>query len=255
MRPKKHFGQHFLRDQHAADLIVESLHGFPFDHVLEVGPGEGVLTQRLLKAYENRLTAVEVDPDAMEHLRRVFAGRGICLELEDFLIWDGGDLLKDRLAVIGNFPYNISSQILFRILDWRAFVPVVVGMFQKEVADRVRAASGSKTYGILSVLIQAYYTTEGIVDLEPEAFYPPPKVHSSVIRLVRRETPLVTVEFGTLLKVVKMAFNQRRKTLRNALKTLILQSPGDIPYLDKRAEQLSVEAFDELARALTGNRK
>ncbi|MCB0395076.1 MAG: ribosomal RNA small subunit methyltransferase A [Flavobacteriales bacterium] len=254
MRPKKHFGQHFLTDTNTALQIVQALQGIDFEKVVEVGPGKGILTQHLQTTYGDKLYVVEIDPEAAAFVTDLIPAIKPQLFLEDFLKWDPAQTECLSLAVIGNFPYNISSQILFRILDNRPMIPLVVGMFQKEVADRVREQPGSKTYGILSVLIQAYYEVEQVMTLQPGAFFPPPKVKSSVIRLVRRETPRILADEKWFRQVVKLAFNQRRKTLRNALKTVILPSFGEVPYLTKRAEELSVEAFDELARALRPDR-
>ncbi|MCB0430518.1 MAG: ribosomal RNA small subunit methyltransferase A [Flavobacteriales bacterium] len=250
MRAKKKFGQHFLKDTSMAMRIVDALEGETFDRVLEIGPGKGVLTDILLPRYGSRFWAVEIDREAVEYLHDRFREPSLQLVSEDFLRWDLSELGTGSFAVIGNFPYNISSQILFRVVENRDRIPVTVGMFQKEVADRVRAEPGSKVYGILSVWIQAFYEVDEIMTVLPDAFHPPPKVKSAVIRLRRLETPRIQSDPDWFLKVVKTAFNQRRKTLRNALKTVILHPSGEIPFLDQRAETLSVEAFDELAGVL-----
>ena len=256
VRAKKHLGQHFLRDLDAARRIAESitLHN-GCHHVLEVGPGTGALTRPLLDRGDLDVSAVEIDDESVHFLtsqgilpaERVF---GV-----DLLKWNPDEAFPNGapFIVAGNFPYNISSQILFRVLDWCDRVPECVGMFQKEVAERVAEGPGSKTYGILSVLLQTYYDIEYLFTVHEHAFDPPPKVKSGVIRLVRntvRELPF-GMSNAHFKRVVKAAFNQRRKTLRNSLKGGGFD-PDKIPeqFQGKRAEQLSVIEFHALAAAL-----
>jgi 16S rRNA (adenine1518-N6/adenine1519-N6)-dimethyltransferase len=246
VRPKKHLGQHFLRDQNIARKIVESLDLPAADQrpVLEIGPGMGVLTSMLIERYSGRLFLVEIDAESVEYLHRTYPALGHHLIQGDFLRLDLQALFPKPFVIIGNFPYNISSQIFFQVLDHRDRVDQVVCMLQKEVADRLCAKHGSKVYGILSVLLQAFYDLESLFKVSPGAFHPPPKVMSSVIRLkrnARKELPCDELLFRT---VVKQAFQKRRKTLRNALKHLNLPASVDeLDLMDKRPEQLSVEDF------------
>jgi 16S rRNA (adenine1518-N6/adenine1519-N6)-dimethyltransferase len=247
VRAKKSLGQHFLRDLEAAKSIADlmSKHG-DYDQVLEIGPGMGVLTQYLLQHTEYQTDVVELDRESVEYLNihypelkgRIHSADFLHLNLEKFF---GGK----KFGIVGNFPYNISSQILFKVLDYKDLVPEVAGMFQKEVAVRIASKPGNKDYGILSVLLQAFYDIEYCFSLGPEVFSPPPKVNSGVIRLKRNHVTDLGVSESMFKSVVKMGFNQRRKTLRNALKAL--QLPEN-PYMSKRAEQLSVAEFLELTK-------
>lgn len=249
VRPKKHLGQHFLTDPEIARRIAGSFSPYP-SHLLEIGPGKGILTQAIIEHKPDNFYMVEIDREAIDHLKNTFPELKTRVVEGDFLKMKLNDLFNHQFAVIGNFPYNISSQILFKILEFRAFIPEVVGMFQKEVADRIAAPHGNKTYGILSVLIQAFYKVERLFTLNEGAFFPPPKVKSTVIKLTRKETdPLGSLDMF-FIKVVKTAFNQRRKTLRNALR--VLQVEQNIPshMLTKRAEELKVEDFIELAKEI-----
>ena len=256
VRAKKHLGQHFLRDLDAARRIAEGItkHKGCTD-VLEVGPGTGALTRPLLQRGDLRVKAVELDHESVEFLTT----QGV-LDKEhifgvDLLKWDPDEAYPGStpFIVAGNFPYNISSQILFRVLDWRDRVPECVGMFQKEVAERVAEGPGSKTYGILSVLLQTYYDIEYLFTVHENAFDPPPKVKSGVIRLVRNDVIDLPygITFDHLRRVVKAAFSQRRKTLRNSIKSGGFDA-AHIPerFQGQRAEQLSVAEFHELAAAL-----
>ncbi|MCQ2173573.1 MAG: 16S rRNA (adenine(1518)-N(6)/adenine(1519)-N(6))-dimethyltransferase RsmA [Bacteroidales bacterium] len=252
VRAKKALGQHFLTDQNTARAIVDALEGgHPACDVLEIGPGMGVLTRYLLSRQDLNLKMVEVDTESVEYLLTHFPGMQGRLIEADYLRLDVGKLFKGSYKVIGNFPYNISSQIFFKILDDRDRIPEVVCMIQKEVADRIAEPPGSKTYGILSVFLQAWYDTEFILSVGPGAFAPPPKVKSAVIRLRRNSRTELGCDEKLFRQVVKMAFNQRRKTLRNALKPLINEKGlacGLLanPVFDLRAEKLSVEDFIEL---------
>ncbi len=253
VRPKKHLGQHFLKDTTIAERIVNSLtqHG-GYRKVLEIGPGTGVLTQFLVQLSNYELTVIEVDTESVAYLKQRYPELPILSE--DFLQTRLDEHFAAPYAIIGNFPYNISSQIFFRVLDERDRVPEVVGMLQKEVADRLCAPPGSKTYGILSVLLQAYYTLEYLFTVEPHVFHPPPKVRSAVIRLQRNATAQLACDEVLFRRVVKQGFQNRRKTLRNALKPLNL-SPAvqSLPVLNQRAEQLSVGDFVELTQQISGS--
>ena len=253
VRPKKHLGQHFLKDTEIAERIVRSLTGHHhYRHVLEIGPGTGVLTQFLVQQPNYSLTVIEVDTESVAYLRQVYPGLPILSD--DFLRVSLERSLPEPYAIIGNFPYNISSQIFFRVLDERDRVPEVVGMLQKEVADRLCAPPGNKTYGILSVLLQAYYSVEYLFTVEPHVFHPPPKVRSAVVRLQRNDTRRLACDEGLFRRVVKQGFQNRRKTLRNALKPLNLsEAVRSLPVLNQRAEQLSVEDFVALTQQISGS--
>ena len=249
VKPKKHLGQHFLRDLSAAERIAAALtsHG-DYSKIIEIGPGTGVLTQYLLQRKEFETWVAEIDTESVDYLKVHFPQLQDRLLEGDFLRMDLEAKLGERFAVIGNFPYNISSQILFKVYDHRDKVPEVVGMFQKDVAERVCAGPGSKTYGILSVLLQAFYTCEYLFTVEPEAFNPPPKVRSGVIRLKRNEVDKLPCDEARFFQIVKMGFNQRRKTLRNSLSRMdgIAQIDKSGEIWGKRPEQLSVEEFVQL---------
>lgn len=252
VRPKKHLGQHFLKDQTFALRIVEALQ-LPEERntVIEIGPGTGVLTQFLQKKDSVDLTLVEIDRESIVYLKEHFAGLANKIVAGDFLKLDLKAQFASDLHIIGNFPYNISSQIFFKVLDHRSQVKQVVCMLQKEVADRIAEKPGSKTYGILSVLLQAYYTIEYLFKVPPGVFFPPPKVMSAVIRLTRNNVTKLECDEVLFKAVVKQAFQNRRKTLRNALKVLNL--PASLmshPLMDKRAEQLGVEQFVFLTKQL-----
>ena len=251
VRPKKALGQHFLTDQGVAQAIVASLQSS--GPVLEVGPGTGVLTQYLLRDPQIDLKVVEIDTESVRYLLAHFPVLAPRLYEADFLRMDLGKLFPGTFAVIGNFPYNISSQIFFKILDYRQQIPEVTGMVQKEVAERLAAGPGTKTYGILSVLLQAWYDIEYLFTVGEGAFVPPPKVKSAVIRLTRNSRTALDCDEDLFRRVVKTTFNQRRKTIRNSLKPILAtlpKLPDYIPYLDARPEQLSVEEFVALTAAL-----
>ncbi len=252
VRPKKHLGQHFLKDQNIARKIAEALtlHG-NYNTVLEVGPGTGVLTKFLLEKNDYSLFVSEIDKESVEYLQKHFVALKERIIAGDFLKMDLESIAPGPLAVIGNFPYNISSQIFFKVLDYHHKIPEVVGMIQKEVAVRLAEKEGSRDYGILSVLLQAYYDIELLFTVPPEVFNPPPRVNSAVIRLKRNQRSKLPCDEVLFRKVVKTAFQKRRKTLRNALKELPLPTELEVdPILQKRAEQLSVEDFFELTLSL-----
>jgi 16S rRNA (adenine1518-N6/adenine1519-N6)-dimethyltransferase len=254
VRPKKSLGQHFLHDQTTAKKIVDSLKVIDQKSVLEIGPGMGVLTRYLIELPIN-LKVVEIDRDSVPYLKKHYPTLTENIIEGDFLQIDINTLFDGNFSVIGNFPYNISSQIFFRVLDHKSKVDQVVCMLQKEVADRIAAPHGSKTYGILSVLLQAYYNVKMLFKVPPGAFTPPPKVISAVIRLERNDVKQLKCDEKLFVQVVKQGFNTRRKTLRNALKNLNL--PAEISALeimDKRAEQLSVDSFIELTLLIERSR-
>ena len=249
---KKALGQHFLTDQSIAMKIVDSLSRSEIRDVLEIGPGMGVLTQYLLKRDDLELKLVELDGESVEYLLTHFPGMQGKLYQADYLKLDIHTLFSGQYRVIGNFPYNISSQIFFKILEDKDRVPEVVCMIQKEVAERIAEKPGSKTYGILSVLLQAWYDIDYIVSVGSGAFCPPPKVQSAVIRLRRNSRSSLGCDEKLFKTVVKTAFNQRRKTLRNALKPLLNESiDSSDPVFDLRAERLSVEDFVALTNLIS----
>ena len=253
VRAKKSLGQHFLIDQTAAQSIVNALtHDSTVPEVLEIGPGMGVLTRYLLERSDIDLKAVELDNESVEYLLAHYPVLNGRLVYADFLKLDVHRLFSGDYRIIGNFPYNISSQIFFKILDDRNHIPEVVCMIQKEVADRIAEGPGSKTYGILSVFLQAWYDIDYILSVGPGAFSPPPKVKSAVIRLRRNSRTELGCDELLFKQVVKAAFNQRRKTLRNALKPILKEGfDTSAPVFDLRAERLSVEDFVELTKKLT----
>lgn len=239
VKAKKHLGQHFLKDENIAFKIADSL-SHDTQQVLEIGPGTGVLTKYLLKKQFDTFYAVEIDRESASYLRSHYPEFEAGLMEADFLKMDIGQLFTGQFSVIGNFPYNISSQIFFRILEHHEKINQAVGMIQKEVAVRLAAKPGKKDFGILSVLLQTWYNIEYLFTVEPQVFIPPPKVQSAVIRLTRNQRTNIPCDEKLYLQVIKTAFNQRRKTLHNALKPM-----GDYngEFAGKRAEQLSVEQF------------
>jgi 16S rRNA (adenine1518-N6/adenine1519-N6)-dimethyltransferase len=249
VRPKKQFGQHFLKEDAIAQRIAGALtHHGSYRDVIEIGPGTGALTKHLIDRKDIDLWCVELDREAAAHLQEHFPQLQDRLIIGDFLKLDLHERFKENFAIIGNFPYNISTQIVFQVLAHRDRCTEVIGMFQKEVSDRIRAAPGSKVYGITSVLAQAWYTVEQLMNVEPGSFIPPPKVRSAVIRMQRNGVEKLRCDEKLFFTVVKTAFNQRRKTLSNALKPLGKPVPAE--FAGKRAEQLSVEDFVELTVAL-----
>lgn len=241
---KKSLGQHFLKDENICRKIVAALQAHPFSQLLEVGPGGGALTKYLLEPEDVNFKAVELDQEKVNYLEQTYPAIKGKLIHQSFLDMDKP--FDGPFTVVGNFPYNISTQILFRLLDWRDELQAAVGMFQKEVAQRAAAREGSKVYGVLSVLVQAFFKVEYLFDVHENCFQPPPKVKSGVIRLLpRTEKPAMRSE-KEFFNLVKIAFNQRRKTLRNAVKGLFDAAILEDELFNKRAEQLSVEQFAEL---------
>ena len=241
---KKSLGQHFLKDEKVVDKIIAALMQHPFENLLEVGPGGGALTKHLVEIPNIHFKAVELDEEKVIYLLKEFPVLKDQLIHKSFLEIDRP--FDKPFTVIGNFPYNISTQILFKVLEWKEYVPVVIGMFQKEVAERAAAKEGSKIYGVLSVLLQYYYEVEYLFSVGNEAFIPQPKVQSGVIRLTRRENFLPVKSERAFWVLVKTAFNQRRKTLRNGVKSLIGKEELKDQFFDRRAETLSVDEFAKL---------
>src|SRR5476649_2575907 len=256
VRAKKHLGQHFLTDKNIAAKIVDSLRPeSKYRQVLEVGPGMGILSDFLLEKTEYEVSLIDIDTESYEYLQKKYPKLGSRLLNADFLELDFAKTFDGPLGIIGNFPYNISSQILFKVLDNRQQVVEVVGMFQKEVAERCAAKPGSKEYGILSVFLQAYYKVEYLFTVKAGVFNPPPKVLSAVIRLTRNAVEHLDCDEKLFWQVVKAGFNQRRKTLRNALSSLInKEKMTEEPLLDLRAERLSVADFVNLTHKITESR-
>lgn len=241
---KKSLGQHFLKDENICRKIVAALQQRPFWQLLEVGPGGGALTKYLLGIENIDFKAVELDEEKIVFLLKTYPLLKEKIIHRSFL--DIEKPFEGRFTVVGNFPYNISTQILFKILEWRQGVECMIGMFQKEVAQRVAAREGNKTYGVLSVLVQAFFEVEYLFDVHEGSFNPPPKVKSGVIRLLPKTNELKIRSEKDLFLLVKTAFNQRRKTLRNAVKGIFDPAILQEPLFDKRAEQLSVQQFADL---------
>lgn len=256
VRAKKHLGQHFLTDKNIAARIVNGLNPERgFTQVLEVGPGMGILSDVLLQKTEYETYLIDIDTESYEFLLKQYPAAASRIINADFLEMDFSTIFKNDFAIIGNFPYNISSQILFKVLDNRHQVVEVVGMFQKEVAERCAAKAGSKEYGILSVFLQAYYKVEYLFTVKAGVFNPPPKVLSAVIRLTRNDAETLNCDEKLFWQIVKAGFNQRRKTLRNAVSSLInKEKMADNATLDLRAERLSVEDFVKLTNEVAATR-
>ena len=251
MKAKKSFGQHFLGDETIAEEIANSLSFSDYDKVVEVGPGRGMLTKYLLQK-KAELIVIEADRDMVMHIQKNYPELRQQIVSADFLKVDLSMFWRDLpFGLIGNFPYNISTQILFKMLDHKELIPEMVGMFQKEVAERVVSKEGSKVYGVISVLIQAYYDGEYLFTVEPESFIPPPKVRSAVIRLTRKENQDLGCDYKLFRRVVKQAFSQRRKMLRNTMKTFIKDDPLlEDDFFKQRPEQISVEQYIDLTNKI-----
>jgi 16S rRNA (adenine1518-N6/adenine1519-N6)-dimethyltransferase len=251
--PKKNLGQHFLKDTGIARKIADSLTGSGYDTVLEIGPGMGILTGFLIERGFPDFHVIEIDNESVHYIKEHFP------ELKnvitgDFLSMDIDKIFSGRMAVTGNFPYNISTQIFFKVLKHRDKVVEITGMLQKEVAERICAGPGSKTYGILSVLLQAFYKTEYLFTVPEHVFSPPPKVKSGVIRLIRNDVKNLDCDEILFIRVVKACFNQRRKTLRNSVRAAFDLKKDDYPEFGLRPEQLSVDQFVRLTRWIDENR-
>jgi 16S rRNA (adenine1518-N6/adenine1519-N6)-dimethyltransferase len=246
---KKSLGQHFLKDENVVKKIMNALLKHPFNNLLEVGPGGGALTKHLVQIPGIHFKAVELDEEKVIYLLKRFPSLQNDLIHKSFLNMDRP--FDEPFTVIGNFPYNISTQILFKVLEWKEYVPVVIGMFQKEVAERAAAKEGSKTYGVLSVLLQYYYNIEYLFSVGNECFTPPPKVQSGVIRLTSRKEYFPVKSERAFWVLVKTAFNHRRKTLRNGVKSLFPKEVLDNDFFNRRAETISVEEFAALTFKMT----
>jgi 16S rRNA (adenine1518-N6/adenine1519-N6)-dimethyltransferase len=245
VRAKKKLGQHFLKNEDIAKKIVDALsRTSEYKYVLEVGPGMGVLTKYLIANPNYETFVIDIDTESIRYLKVNFPSLEKKIIEGDFLKLDFDELFNGPFAVIGNFPYNISTEILFKVLDNKDRVPEVVGMFQKEVAERIAAKPKNKTYGITSVLLQAFYTIDYLFTVGENEFIPPPRVKSAVIRLVRNEVQKLNCDEKLFKQIVKAGFNQRRKTLRNSIRAFKLKPEFlDHKYLTQRAEELSVEDF------------
>ncbi|MGQ1785946.1 MULTISPECIES: 16S rRNA (adenine(1518)-N(6)/adenine(1519)-N(6))-dimethyltransferase RsmA [unclassified Saccharicrinis] len=254
VKAKKHLGQHFLTDESIAKKIADSLINHR-TNVLEIGPGMGVLTKHLIPQQGINLKVVEVDSESVSFLEKNYPELRDKIIAGDFLKMDLKEITSEPLSIIGNFPYNISSQIFFKVLDFKEQIPEVVGMLQKEVAERLAAPPGSRTYGILSVFLQAYYTVEYLFTVPEHVFDPPPKVKSGVIRLVRNQTQKLDCDEKLFFRVVKTGFNQRRKTLSNSLKSIQFnrEKVPEMEIFSKRPEQLGVQEFVELTKFIQAN--
>ncbi len=251
VRAKKHLGQHFLTDENIAEKIAGTLSYKDYDKILEIGPGMGVLTKYLLKK-NTEVHVIEIDAESVEYLENNYLHLRGRIHEKDFLRHDLQQIFQDeQFAIIGNFPYNISTQIVFKVLEFREQIPEFSGMFQKEVAKRICEKEGSKTYGILSVLVQAFYEAEYLFTVPPSVFNPPPKVDSGVLKLTRKENFTLPCDEKLFFRVVKTAFNQRRKTLRNSLKNLNLpENLREDAIFGSRPEQLGFQQFIELTQKI-----
>jgi 16S rRNA (adenine1518-N6/adenine1519-N6)-dimethyltransferase len=254
VRAKKGLGQHFLKDRNIAARIADSLTGEGYSSVIEIGPGMGILTEFLLERNFKDFRVIEIDNESVHYLEVNFPKLTNIIR-GDFLVLDIESVFQDKLGVIGNFPYNISTQILFKVLENRDKVIEVTGMLQKEVAERICAGPGSKTYGILSVLLQAFYNIEYLFTVSEGVFSPPPKVKSGVIRLRRNEILNLGCNEILFTKVVKACFNQRRKTLRNSVRAVFSLNVENYPLFHLRPEQLSVNQFVDLTNWIELNRE
>jgi dimethyladenosine transferase len=251
--PKKNLGQHFLKDTAIARKIADSLTGEGYDTVLEIGPGMGILTGYLLERRFNDFRVIEIDNESVHYIKEHFPELTNVIT-GDFLSMDIDKFFTEKIAIIGNFPYNISTQIFFKVLKHRDKVVEISGMLQKEVAERICAGPGSKTYGILSVLLQAFYKTEYLFTVPENVFSPPPKVKSGVIRLIRNNVKNLDCDEVLFFRVVKACFNQRRKTLRNSVRAAFDLMRDDYQEFGLRPEQLSVDQFVRLTRWIDENR-
>jgi 16S rRNA (adenine1518-N6/adenine1519-N6)-dimethyltransferase len=254
VKAKKHLGQHFLTDESIAKQIADTLTLNGYKTVLEIGPGMGVLTKYLLEK-ELETYVIEIDTESVDYLNSHYPKLEGKVISKDFLKYNINEVFEGKpFAIIGNFPYNISTQIVFKCLEMRNQVPEFSGMFQKEVAERICSKKGSKVYGILSVLAQAFYDVAYLFTVEPEVFNPPPKVKSGVMRMIRKENYTLPCEEKLFFSIVKIAFQQRRKTLRNSLKSFGLSDNlKEDSIFDLRPEQLSVEQFIELTQKIAAN--
>ncbi len=254
VRAKKHLGQHFLTDLDIAQRIVDSLSS-DYNRVMEIGPGTGVLTQYLVQRPDIDLNLIELDGESVEYLTAHYPELQGRIHFKDFLKLDLKEIFVEPFALIGNFPYNISGPIFFKVFEHRNQIPEVVGMLQKEVAERLAAGPGTKVYGVLSVLLQAFYKIDYLFTVGAHVFNPPPKVQSGVIRLTRNDVEALPCDEALFVKVVKAIFNQRRKAIRNSLKAIPFnkEAIADHEFLTRRPEQMSVNDFIELTSLIQAN--
>jgi len=252
VRAKKHLGQHFLTSDQIAHDIAHTLQGGDYTSVLEIGPGKGILTEELFRIHGENLTVIDIDSESIIYLKKFFPQLGDRIIEGDFLEMKLSDITDQKIALIGNYPYNISTQIMFKVLENKDQIMEVSGMFQKEVAVRLASDPGNKQYGLTSVLLQTWYDIEYLFSVGPEHFDPPPKVNSGVIRLTRNERKELDIPEKFFKRVVKTSFGQRRKTLRNSLKSMLNEYSVELPekYASQRPEQLNVEQFLDIARIL-----
>ena len=248
VQPKKHLGQHFLTDLSIAEKVARALEKKEFSEVIEVGCGKGVLTDFLFKLYDKQVISLDVDQESIDYMHKQYPSRIDQVRLQDIISYELPE--ANDLAIIGNFPYNISSQIVFKAIDNYTTVKYLSGMFQKEVAERLCASEGSKKYGILSVLLNTFYTTEYCFSIKPGSFFPPPKVTSGVIYAERKEDFELPVSYRFYKTVIKTAFGQRRKMLRNSLSSLGIEKIEDKSFFTMRPEQLSFASFIKLSEQL-----
>ncbi|WP_185851846.1 16S rRNA (adenine(1518)-N(6)/adenine(1519)-N(6))-dimethyltransferase RsmA [Blattabacterium cuenoti] len=247
---KKKLDQHFLKDKNIAKKIVKNLSFQDYNTVVEIGPGLGILTTYLLSIC-SKVFLIEIDEELIFFLRKNFSISNNQIIHKDFLKWNPEEINLKNFALIGNFPYSISSQILFHLLKYNQYIPECIGMFQKEVAERIISHEGKKTYGILSVLIQTFYDVKYLFTVKKHVFFPVPNVQSAVL-LLKRKKKIKAFNKNILFKCVKMSFNQRRKILKNSLKSFIKKIPNfyNLPFLNKRAEQLSIREFIQLTNEI-----
>lgn len=252
VKAKKHLGQHFLTNDQIAYDIAHTLKGSDFDEVIEIGPGKGVLTKELIPVYKEKLSVVDIDSESIVYLKKYFSELGDRIIEGDFLEMQLSKITEAKIGLIGNYPYNISTQIMFKVLENKDQIVECSGMFQKEVAARLASPPGNKQYGLTSVLLQTWYDIEYLFSVGPEHFDPPPKVQSGVIRLVRNNRKELGFPEKFYKRVVKTAFGQRRKTLRNSLKSILNECGISLPenFEKMRPEQLSVDEFLEIAGLL-----
>lgn len=248
---KKSLGQHFLTDKNIIQKIIGVLQKTPFTNLLEVGPGAGALTDHLIKIPDINFRAVEIDTEKVQYLVNKYPLLKEKIIVDDIL--NIGPPFDEDFTVIGNFPYNISTQIVFKVIDWQQQVPFVIGMFQKEVAERIASKHGSKVYGVISVLTQYYYAVDYLFDVPKESFNPPPKITSGVIKLSKLKSHFPVKSDRAFKLLVKTAFNQRRKTMRNAVKSLFIPEHLTDDIFNRRAETLSVEEFAKLTFKMQAN--
>lgn len=248
--PNKNYGQHFLKDTTVINKTIELLRQYnTSDQIIEIGPGMGVLTAVLMEEFYDQLTCIEVDERCILYLLQNYPSLQGKIIHQDFLKLNLSEFIQQQTTIVGNFPYNISSQIIFKVLEHREQIPLLIGMFQKEVAERIAAPHSNKEYGILSVLTQLYYDAETVLEIPPSAFYPQPKVMSSIL-VLRKKKEIPTVNYTLLRRIVKAGFQQRRKMLRNALSQVVPKEILSEEFFQKRAEQLSVEDFVNLTNRI-----